>query len=173
MNSINCMQSINFQGIIFISDTLLSTVSIEELEAIEARLGFTFPEDYRAFINTLGIGETEFHVRAYPPLDDYLFEASNRLTEFWFWNKSPQILTQAHAVECVAFFGSSDGDDILFHPSNRNRWYILPHEEEEVILVHSFQELSAYFLQRYDDLQAPYEYEPWSDINIHAATQGS
>ncbi|MEP0917403.1 SMI1/KNR4 family protein [Leptolyngbya sp. DQ-M1] len=167
------MQRINFQGITFISDATLSTVSIKELEAIEARLGFTFPGDYRAFISTLGFGETEFHVQAFPPLDQNLFEPRDRLAEFWFWGRSSQILTQTHAVECVGFFGSADGDTILFHPLDRNRWYILPHEEEEAILVQSFQELSAYFLQRYDDLQAPYEFEPWSDINIHAATQDS
>ncbi len=167
------MHSIDFQGITLISDSPLSPVSIEELESVEARLGFNFPEAYRAFITTLGIGETEFHIRTLPPqliLDDYLLEVQERLSEFWFWDRSPDILTQAHAVECVPFFDSPDGDDILFHPSDRSRWFILPHEEEEIFVVHSFQELCTFYLQRYDDLQPPYKFdvmecaaleEPW------------
>ncbi len=93
------MQSIDFQGITFIPDSPPSPVSIEELESVEVQLGFTFPEDYRAFISTLGIGETEFHIRLFSPqdiLDDHLLEVQARLAEFWFWDKSPDILIQAH-----------------------------------------------------------------------------
>jgi hypothetical protein len=160
------MQSIDFQGMTFTPDAPLSTVSLDELEAVESRLGFTFPQDYRAFISTLGTGETEFHVRALPPKDHYLFEPRIRLAGCWFWDQSPDILTQSQALECVPFFDSSDGDDILFHPSNRNRWFILPHSEEEIFVVHSFQELCKLYLQRYDDLQAPYKFHVWSNIDF-------
>jgi hypothetical protein len=160
------MDRIDFQGISFVFNSPLRTIPIQKLTGIEDRLGFLFPEDYRAFITTLGVGDTQFHLRAYSPqriLDEDLFELRGRLAEFWFWDKTPDILTQAHAVECVPFFASEDGDDIIFHPSNRNCWFLLPHGDEAVIVVRSFRELCAYYLQRYDDLQAPYEFESASD----------
>lgn len=160
------MQSIDFQGITFIPDLPVSTYPIQKIEDIESRLGFTFPEDYRQFINTVGIGETEFHLRALPLQDSYLFESGRLAFHYWFWDKSSNILTRAHAMECVGFFDSADGDQIIFHPSNRNRWFILPHEEEEVIVVSSFQQLCQHYFKIYDDLLEPFQFEvwPWSEI---------
>jgi hypothetical protein len=161
------MNRINFQDIPFAFNSPLRTISIQKLSEIEDHLGFLFPEDYRAFITTVGIGEAEFHLRALSPqhiFDENLFELRGRLAEFWFWDKTPEILTQAHAVECVPFFDSSDGDDIIFHPSNRNRWFLLPHSDEAVIVVHSFWELCAHYLQIYDDLKAPYEFKSANDV---------
>jgi hypothetical protein len=162
------MQNINFQGMTFIPDGALSPVPIEVLESVEAQLGFIFPEDYREFITMVGAGETEFHLGIWSPrmiLEDGMREVQERLAEFWFWDNSPEILTQAQAVECVPFFGSADGDDILFHPSDRSQWFILQHdvEDETVIIVHSFEELSRFYLQRYDELQAPYGFEVWTE----------
>jgi hypothetical protein len=163
------MQSIDFQGITFIPNALPSPISIESVESVEARLGFAFPEDYRRFVMTLGAGETEFHVQARSPqmiLEHDLQEAQDRLAEFWFWDHSLEILAQARAIECVPFFGSADGDDILFHPSDRSRWFILQHdvEDEPIIVVHSFQELCRFYLGRYEELEAPYEFQVWSEL---------
>jgi SMI1-KNR4 cell-wall len=160
------MQSIDFQGIKFVADKALSPIPIEVLASVESRLGFTFPDDYREFITTIGAGYyIDFHLQIWPPqmiVDDFLPEAQDRLAEFWFWDDSPEILTQAQAVECVPLFGSDDGDDILFHPSDRSRWFILQHdvEDETVIVVHSFQELCRFYLQRYEELKAPYRFSP-------------
>ena len=161
------MQNIDFQGVIFIPDLPLLPISIESLESVEAQLGFTFPDDYRAFITTLGTGETEFGFGAWSPKDILkvgIGEMRSRLSEFWFWDKSPDILTQSQAIECVPFFVSGDGDDILFHPSDRKHWFILGHEEEMVIVVHSFQELCNFYHQRYEDLQAPYRFQVWPEL---------
>jgi hypothetical protein len=160
------MQSIDFQGITFISDEPFSPISMEVLESVEAQLGFNFPDDYRKFITTLGVGETEFHVEARSPqgiLKFDLGDVKSRLSEFWFWDNSPDILTQAQAIECVPFFSSADGDDILFHPSDPGRWFILEHDvsEETIIVVHSFQELCRFYLRRYEELQAPYQFQVW------------
>jgi hypothetical protein len=163
------MQSIDFQGLLFIPNAPLSPVSREVLESIESSLGFTFPEDYREFVMTLGVGETEFHLQALSPrkiAENELWNSQDLLAEFWFWEDSPDILTQAQAIECAPFFSSSDGDQILFHPSDRDRWFILQHdvEDETVIVVHSFRELCRFYLQRYDELQAPYRFEVWSKL---------
>ena len=160
------MQSIDFQGLTFTPDLPVSTYSLKNIEDVETRLEFTFPEDYREFINILGIGETEFHVKALPLQDNYLFSSGELASHYWFWDASSTILTRNYAMECVNFFGSSDGDQIIFHPSNRNRWFILPHEKEEVIVVSSFQQLYQHYVQIYDDLLEPFQFEvwPWSEI---------
>jgi hypothetical protein len=161
------MQSIDFQGITFVADKALCPIPIEVLASVESRLGFTFPDDYREFITTIGAGHTEFHLRIWPPqmiVDDFLREAQDRLAECWFWDDSPEILTQAQAVECVPLFGSDDGDEVLFHPSDRSRWFLLQHdvEDETVIVVRSFQEVCRFYLQRYEELQEPYGFEVWT-----------
>jgi hypothetical protein len=163
------LQNIDFQGISFITDLSLNLISIQEVEAVEALLGFAFPEDYRKFVSTLGVGGTEFSLRVWSPqdiLDDHLPTLRDRLSAFWFWDKSPELLTQARAVECVPFFDSSCGDDIIFHPSDRNRWFILQHEADTVAVVHSFQELCAFYLDdddlhldRDDELQPSYKFD--------------
>jgi len=156
------MDRVEFRGISFLVETPpLSPISIQNLASIEDQLGFLFPEDYRAFITTLGVGDTELGIRALSPqyiLDSRLSEVHDRLSNFWFWDESLDVLTQAQAIECVPFFDSYHGDDILFHPSDPNRWFILGHEVEEVVVVHSFQELCDFYSQRYDGLCPPYKF---------------
>lgn len=162
------MDIVEFRGISFVVATPpLQPISIQDLSAIEDCLGFLFPEDYRAFVNTLGLGETDLSIRTLPPqdiLDSYLSEVRGRLSGDWFWAKNPDVLTQAQAIECVPFFDSFHGDDILFHPSDLNRWFILPHEAEEAIVVHSFQELCDFYLRRSNDLQPPYKFYGYDDV---------
>ncbi|WP_299487679.1 SMI1/KNR4 family protein [Acaryochloris sp. IP29b_bin.137] len=157
------MDSIEFQGISFRVTTLpLRPLSIQALSAVEDHLGFLFPEDYRQFVTTLGPGITNLSIQTLSPqriVDIFLSEVRERLSDCWFWDNSPNVLTQAQAVECVPFFDSNLGDDILFHPSDPNRWFILGHEEEEVVVVHSFQELFDFYLKIYDDLRPPYEFD--------------
>jgi len=156
------MDIVEFRGISFLVETPpLCPISIQTLASIEDQLGFLFPEDYRAFITTLGVGDTELSIRAFSPhdiLDSMLSEVRDRLSDFWFWDASPDLLTQAQAIKCIPFFDSYDGDDILFHPSDLNRWFILGHEVEEVVVVRSFQELCDFYSQRYDGLCPPYKF---------------
>jgi hypothetical protein len=136
---------IDFLGFQFnITNPPLNPISEQELSLVENELGFLFPDDYRIFITTLGAGELNICLRVFPPkyiLNNLLHQTRERLSEYWFWDKDPAILTQSHAVECVPFFDSPAGDDILFHPSDRNRWFILQHEHDKAVVVHSFGEL--------------------------------
>lgn len=159
------MDRVEFKGISFVVATPpLRPISIQDLSAVEERLGFLFPEDYRAFVNTFGLGYTDLSIRTLSPqgiLDSRLDEVRGRLSEYWFWDKSPDVLTQAQAIECVPFFDSDYGDDILFHPSDPNRWFILVHEAEEVVVVHCFRELYNFYLRICNDLQPPYKFYPY------------
>lgn len=158
---------LEIQGIPFIiTNPPLQPVSLEELSEVENELGFLFPDDYRTFITTFGAGYTNFSIRTFTPreiLQSFLDETRDRLSECWFWQEDPKILTQSRAVECVPFFDSGGGDDIIFHPSDRDRWFILPHEEENIIVVSSFRELCDFYVQRCRDdngnsLQPPFEF---------------
>ena len=152
---------IEFQGIQFdVESAYLHPTTMEELSSVEAELGCSFPNDYREFITTFGPGEMNFHVGAFSPrtILKILPETRERLSEYWFWREDPASLTQRRAVECIPFFDSCDGDDILFHPSEPNRWFILLHGEPDIITVHTFQQLCNFYIQKYeeDDVEGPF-----------------
>jgi hypothetical protein len=146
---------LEIQGIPFIiTNPPLQPVPLKELSEVENEFGFLFPDDYRTFITTFGAGYTNFSIRTFTPREifqSFLQETRDRLSECWFWQEDPKILTQSRAVECVPFFDSGGGDDIIFHPSDRERWFILPHEEENIIIVSSFRELCDFYVQRCRD----------------------
>ena len=77
------MQNIDFQCLTFTPNLLVSTYSLQNIGDVESRLGFAFPEDYREFINILGVGETEFHVKALPLQDSYLFASGELASYCW------------------------------------------------------------------------------------------
>lgn len=156
-----------FQRIYFtIVEPQLHTVSTQELSAFEEELGVLFPEDYREFICTFGAGEfINIGLKVLFPqdiLDYYLPEVRQRLSEYWFWQESITSLTQARAIECIPCFDSSGGDDILFHPSDRTCLFILPHENEEIFICHSFQELCDWCANDpYSLSQSPLKFLPY------------
>lgn len=160
------METLEFQDIRFkIIDGPLQPVPMQALTTVEDTLGLRFPEPYRAFVTTLGLGETELSIRTLPPksIPDRRQQLRERLSRYWFWDGSPDLLTQAHAVECVPFFDSSNGDDILFHPEDRDRWFILPHEKESACMVTSFQALCDYYSRQSPRLKPPYKFFPFGD----------
>ena len=142
-------------------------ISIEELLSIESHLGFSFPEDYRAFVTTLGAGETSICIRAFSPrfIKEHIDETRERFVDYWFWTDSPDILTKERALECLPFFDSYIGDDIIFHPDEPDRWFILPHEGTHIYVVSSFRELIAHYCPYDNDKQtidSVFEFEGWS-----------
>ena len=146
-------------------------ISIEELLEVESQLGFSFPEDYRAFVTTLGAGETNICIHAFAPKDvrRYGDENCERFAYHWFWTDSPDILTKERALECLPFFDSYVGDDIIFHPDDPNRWFILPHEATHIYVVSSFRELVSHYCPYEDDEQnidSIFEFEGWSMADL-------
>jgi hypothetical protein len=163
-----------FQGISIVSDVPLCPIEPEDLRQVEAELGFRFPNDYREFVLTLGAGEImDLWICAFDPSDILLGgmgEMHDRLAEFWFWDQSPEILTQEKALQCVPFFNTTCGDDILFHPSNPDEWFILEHDQEDetVKTVNSFQELFDFYFRIYQNetageiVESPLRFRSWA-----------
>ncbi|MDZ8185066.1 MAG: SMI1/KNR4 family protein [Nostoc sp. ChiSLP02] len=156
---------LEFQGISFIvTQEPLYPVSTQELLVVEEKLQVLFPEDYRTFITTFGSGTfLDLPLRVFSPHDiveNLLSEVRERLAMYWFWRDNPESLTQTLAVECIPCFDSYDGDDILFHPSNRNRLFVLPHGDEEIYTFESFKDLCNWYINRYASLQPPFHFSP-------------
>lgn len=73
----------------------------------------------------------------YPPRrilsgDNNLAEWRKRIDEYWFWDPGRDVLTKAQALESVIIGDTFDGDEIIVHPGERERIYVLPHNSENI-----------------------------------------
>lgn len=112
----------------------LVTASAEQVRALEAELWLSFPEGYREYISRLGEGSLCGFIQIHPPWRiEKDLDAWRRLhAQYWFWDEGPQLLPQKRAVECVCIGNTLDGDQLVFHPSRRDRLFVLPRHHREV-----------------------------------------
>lgn len=108
--------------------------SAGEVEALEAKLWLAFPEGYRDYVARLGEGRLSGFIRIYPPwrIERELDAWRRRIAQYWFWDGGPRLLPKERAVECVPIGDTLNGDELVFHPSRRDRLFVLPRDEEEV-----------------------------------------
>jgi hypothetical protein len=111
-----------------------------EIDALESKLWLTFPSGYREYVTKLGegvLGGT--FVRIYPPwrIDKELGEWRQRISRYWFWEKSRGLLPKERALECIVIGDTLNGDELIFHPTRSNRLFVLPRESEKAIVVGS------------------------------------
>lgn len=115
-------------------------VAAHEVDAAEAALTVTFPSGYREFITRYGRGVLGGPVRIYTP-DDMLHGANNvrewrqRIDEYWFWDKTEALFPKAHALECIVIGDTVGGDELVFHPAQPSRLYVLSHDFDEAYLA--------------------------------------
>ncbi|MGV3755859.1 MAG: SMI1/KNR4 family protein [Verrucomicrobiota bacterium] len=142
------MSTHTFKGINFETSGPLSPVTTAELEKAERALGCRFPPDYRDFILRFGPGEfKELTLRLFAPAEivEMTPDDRNRFSEYWFWTDSPDVWTQEQAMESIACFDGSSGDDIRFHPTDPKTMYLLVHEERVILPFTSFTDLVHHF----------------------------
>ena len=111
-----------------------------DVDAAERELGVRVPAGYREFITRFGEGLLAGYVRVYPPYqilegDNNVTEWRKRIDEYWFWDEGKEILTKQKALECVIIADTMDGDELVAHPSEPNRLYVLPRYEETIYLA--------------------------------------
>ena len=121
-----------FDNITVVSRPLnLSTPA--EVDAAETEIGTRFPSGYREYVTQLGEGVLAGFVRVYPPrriltgennVDDW----RQRIERYWFWDQQ----TKETALEAVIVGDTLDGDELIVHPANPDRIYILPRQSEEI-----------------------------------------
>lgn len=107
-----------------------------EVDAAETALGSRFPQGYREYVTEYGEGVLGgVYIRIYPPhriLGGDMSQWRSRIAEYWFWDDSPEILTQARALECTIIGDTLDGDEIVFHRRDPDCIFVLPRNFSQV-----------------------------------------
>jgi hypothetical protein len=111
-----------------------------DVTAAEVALGARFPTGYRAFITRVGRGVLGGLMRIYTPDDiqkgpNNVREWRARIDEYWFWDDSAALLPKARALECIIIGDTVGGDELIFHPTEPDRLYVLPHDFDEAYLA--------------------------------------
>jgi hypothetical protein len=133
-----------FEGLNFTVTGTILQVSEAEISAVEASLHCRFPSDYRRFITKYGTGFfCDFPIRIFSPESILASTAEDqqRLRDYWFWEKSAEVLTQQDAVRSIACFDSGSGDDIRFLPEDASTLFVLSHDDESITRCSSFRDL--------------------------------
>lgn len=142
----------SFNGISIEVTSPLSPVGVAELESAERTLGCRFPSDYREFVLRFGSGEFErLALRVFSPSEIVQMTPTDRarFSEYWFWVDSPDVWTQERAVESIACFDGSCGDDIRFHPAESQTMYLLPHGDTVIHKFTSFADIVRHFQREF------------------------
>jgi hypothetical protein len=106
-----------------------------EVDAAEAQLGIRFPSGYREYVTRFGEGVLGgSYLRIYPPRR--ILSGSNewrqRIDEYWFWDDGADVLTKDQVLESIIIGDTLDGDELIVHPDNPERIYVLPRESEDI-----------------------------------------
>jgi hypothetical protein len=108
----------------------------EEVKALESKLGTSFPVGYKEYVTTMGKGN--FYCDAVIRVDmpsgilSQDREHQQFLDEYGFWEDSEELISKEKAVECIRIADTDGGDVIIFHPSNSEKLFILPHDDEMI-----------------------------------------
>lgn len=113
------------------------SVSAEEVRALENKLWLKFPQGYQEYITHFGEGVLAETLRIYPPrrIEEELEQWRQRIKDYWFWDNEPILLPKERAMEAIVLGDTLYGDELVFHPSKPKKIFILPHDEEKVVLA--------------------------------------
>ena len=128
-----------FENVMTIGGPLLLS-SNAEIDDAEARLGIRLPTGYREYMTRFGegiLGGT--YVRIYPPRfvagEAMLAEWRLRIDDYWRWDEGQDVLTKPQVLESVVIGDTLDGDELIVHPSNQERIYVLPRHSENIYVA--------------------------------------
>jgi hypothetical protein len=128
----------NWDDVYLVTDKL-KIVSDAEVDELETRLGVTMPVGYREFMTQLGDGNYCGYVYVLTP--SYVEEPAKKWKSLdatrsnLGWHED--LLTPELVLQCIEIAHTLDGDEIVFHPSEPNKIYILPHYDHEIYLAGS------------------------------------
>lgn len=113
----------------------LTLATLEDIEFVETMLNLTFPNGYKEFVTTFGIGTYCGHntaIRVDMP-KEILFDYKKHqqfLNEYWFWEASEDVISKEKAIEYIKICDDDVGDVVIFHPTNPNELFVLPHDDD-------------------------------------------
>ncbi|CAM6127422.1 unnamed protein product [Calypogeia fissa] len=124
---------LNFDEVVILEKENLVLATAAEVEALESKLWIKFPSGYREYMERLGegcLGGT--FVRIYPPwrIEQDLHSWRQRISRYWCWDQSAELLPKERALECVVLGDTGGGDELIFHPCRPDRLFALPHGQE-------------------------------------------
>jgi hypothetical protein len=101
---------------------------------LEQQLGTKMPMGYQAFVTTLGLGVLNDTVRVYTPkrISRELKDFQQRWDEYWFWDEGSDILRKEKALESIIIADTGNGDELIFHPSQPDKLYVLPRDSGQI-----------------------------------------
>lgn len=114
---------------------------VAEVDQVEAHLGIRFPAGYRDYITRFGEGLLGgSYIRIYPPRrilsgENNLAEWRQRIAEYWFWDEGREVLPREQVQQSVIMGDTFDGDELIFHPSDPERIYVLPRYSENIYVA--------------------------------------
>jgi hypothetical protein len=116
----------------------LLRVSAKEVDDLAARLWITFPNGYREYITKFGEGTLGGSlIRIYPPrrIEKELADWRRRINKYWFWDAGRDVLPKDRALECILIGDTTNGDEIVFHPTRPQTIFILPRDSETIFAI--------------------------------------
>jgi len=129
-----------FENIQVVGEPLVLS-SDAEVDSAEAQLGMRFPAGYREYVTRFGEGILGgVYIRIYPPRRivsglNNLAEWRERIDEFWLWDEGRDVLSKEQALQSVIIGDTFDGDELIVHPSNFERVYVLPRHSDNIYVA--------------------------------------
>jgi hypothetical protein len=110
-----------------------------EIDALESELWVAFPAGYKEYVTKIGEGVLGTFVRIYPPwrIEKELGDWRRRISTYWFWEKSHDLLPKERALECIIIGDTVNGDELVFHPTRPTRLFVLPRDGEKALIAGS------------------------------------
>jgi len=80
------------------------------------------------------------YVRVYSPYqivegDNCVSRWRQRIDEYWVWDEGKDVLAKSKALECVIVADTMDGDEVVAHPTEPDRLYVLPRHDENIYVA--------------------------------------
>jgi hypothetical protein len=145
-----------------------STASREEVAEAERSLGTRLPREYAEFATRFGEGDYCTFVRVYPPriVAEHRDEFQQRVSEFFLWEEGHDILPRERVVESIIVADTFQGDELVFHPSDPDRLFVLPHGDPRIFEAGIGLEAALDWLCDSGELTAPIGFkwfESWTN----------
>jgi hypothetical protein len=122
-----------------VSDYAKTLATAADVEKLEKKLSVQLPLGYKEYVTTFGDGVLSDCVRVYLPkqIERELKPWRKRIKQHWFWDETPKVLPQDRALECIVIADTLNGDEVVFHPNDNKRLYVLPRDFEQSFLAGS------------------------------------
>lgn len=124
-----------------IQGKITSLPNVEDVELLETTYKTNFPLGYKEYITTFGEGILGgSYIRIYTPNEilngvNSVKEWRERISEYWFWDEGEILLTKDKAQECLIIGDTLGGDELCFHPQEKDVIYVLPRNEEYSLIA--------------------------------------